>query len=99
MDILFSLNPHLQKLNIELLIPYLNQYHVLTPGEREDLQIDKPNSTKVQSLLNYLDRKTDDEQKDVIKAIYQSSLQSGGGMHCKIIKLLKENGIICEQNL
>ena len=96
MDILFSLNPQLQKLNIELLIPYLNQYHVLTSEEREDLQINKPNNAKVQSLLNYLERKADDEQKDFIKAIYQSSLQPGGGMHCEIIKLLKENGIICE---
>ena len=100
MDIILYLNPQLLKLNIKLLEPLLNQNGILTEEERQYLQLPVTNHDKIQYLLMHLECKDIETQKDFIKAIYQSSQQSGGRMHCKIIKLFEKNGVkVCEENL
>ena len=100
MKIILSLNPQLLKLDIELLKPFLNQNGILTEEERQHLQLSGINNDKIQYLLVHLERKDSETQKDFIKAIYQSSQQSGGRMHCEIIKLFEKNGVkVCEENL
>ena len=94
MDIILTLNPQLQKLDTQLLEPYLNQYDVLTPNDRQYLQLDKcTNIEKMQHLVTQLESKDDEAQKGFIKAIYKSSQESGGGKHREIIKLFQDKGI------
>ena len=94
MDIILTLNPQLQKLDIQLLEPYLNQYDVLTPNNRQYLQLDKyTNIEKMQYLVTQLESKAEEAQKGFIKAIYESSQESGGGKHREIIKLFQDKGI------
>ena len=96
MDILNSLHPQLVEfLDITLLVSYLSQNHVLTLNERQHLLL--PSYTpieKIQKLLLQLESKDDEEQKNFIKAIYESSKQQGGGNHHKIIKLFQRKGIM-----
>ena len=93
LDIILTLNPQLQKLDTQLLEPYLNQYDVLTPNDRQHLQLDKTNIEKMQYLVTQLESKDDEAQKGFIKAIYESSQESGGGKHREIIKLFQDKGI------
>ena len=90
--ILFKLNPKLVKyIDFATLLPYMNQYEILTSEERHYLNDDRNQSGKrVSNLLEYLEKKNPETVNDFVKALNAEPDHDG---HKELCKLLKEQGI------
>ena len=92
MDVLYQLNPQLNKyINMSSLVPYMNQYKVLTKNERFYLNDTmRSPSDKVTYLLSYLEGKGPATVNGFLKALREEKEHSG---HAVLCSLLVQNGV------
>lgn len=101
MGIIYSLHPEMKKqIKMEKLLPYLMRYKILT-GDEEN-KLGKPfdsNTEKVQCLLSVMEGKGPEGEENFIKALYESSKESGNTGHKKLIEALSDKGIDINESL
>ena len=98
MTIINTLHPELRKLDVQHLIPYLNENNVLTIDVKQYLQLKEIiDIDKIDRLLLYLDSTNEETQIGFVKAVYKSSQQQGSNEHHKIIEIFQANGIIINE--
>ena len=64
-------------INMDSLIPQLNKYEILTSGEREQLNMDKPCQQKVDLFLQFLERKSEESMLNFLKALEDAGEHTG----------------------
>ena len=100
-DVIENWNPKLQN-HITIQTDFLScliKYKVLTKQEQEYLEPDFPvtKSEKIRKLLSCLDSKSDEGQKNFVRALYESSKKPGYTGHVTIIDLFKSEGILIDE--
>ena len=92
MDVLFQLNPELNKyINMSSLVPHMNKYKILTKNERHYLNMDSNSpSDKVTFLLSYLEGKDPATVNSFLRALREEKEHSG---HVLLCSLLVQNGV------
>ena len=94
-----TLHPELQKLDVQHLIPYLNENNVLlTIDIKQSLQLNGiTDIEKINKLLLYLESTNQETQIGFVKAVYKSSQQQDSNEHHKIIEMFQANGIVINE--
>ena len=100
-DVIENWNPKLQD-HITIQTDFLScliKYKVLTKQEQEYLEPDflVTKSEKIRKLLSCLDSKSDEGQKNFVRALYESSKKPGYTGHVTIIDLFKSEGILIDE--
>jgi len=90
--VLYRLHPELQKhIDFISLMPYLNRHEVLTENERHNLNDEKNTpAMKVNLLLEYLEKKNDENVNDFVRALHEEGTHTG---HKVLCNLLQDNDI------
>ena len=100
-DVIENWNPKLQNhITIQTdFLSYLIKYKVLTKEEQQYLEPNFPvtESVKIRKLLSCLDSKSDEGQKNFVRALYESSKKPGYTGHVAIIELFKSEGILIDE--
>lgn len=72
-------------------MPYLNRHEVLTENERHNLNDEKNTpAMKVNLLLEYLEKKNDENVNDFVRALHEEGTHTG---HKVLCNLLQDNDI------
>ena len=80
-----------RKLNIPILLPYLNHYHLITADLHEELTLEIPHTTKVNRLVTELSRSGADFLERFIQCLQESAeVEEVKATHQEIADALEE---------
>lgn len=79
-----------KELNVPILLPYLNKYHLITADVHEELILQTTNATKVERLVAELPRMGDNFLDSFIKCLRDSVEEEPGTCHGQIANELEE---------
>ena len=79
-----------KELNVPILLPYLNKYHLITADVHEELILQTTNATKVDRLVTELPRMGDNFLDRFVKCLRDSVEEEPGTRHEQIANDLEE---------
>ena len=80
-----------RELNVSVLLPYLNKYHMLTTNLHDELTLPTTiNAAKVDKLMSELPKRRGDYLECLIKCLQESVKEEPATSHDKIANVLEE---------
>ena len=80
-----------RKLNVSVLLPYLNKYHMITTDLHDKLTLQTTtNADKVDSLVAELPKKREDYLECLIKCLRESAKEEPATCHAEIANIIEK---------